>query len=159
MISDKARIVLLVVLVLILFANWQFFLPIYYALQDFNRELLTSVQGVLPSSIVQNEKLMTEIIPKGISYVLVMLINIAISLSIIAVYFRDRKITIQAVKMIGLYFIVGFTAMNICYFAGWHEYFLSARYALNLLASPLVECSMIPILKLANSEMNQVSDS
>ena len=155
-ISDRLRIVLLVSLVLVLFINWNYYLSLYYWLQDLNGGILMGMKDILPQKVVTNKELFGEIIPKGISYLMLMLFNIMLSLTIIYVYFRDKKIALQGAKMIGIYFVLGFLAMNICYFAGWTDYFRSARHALNLLASPLVECSMIPILKLANSDMNKV---
>jgi hypothetical protein len=151
-IPDKLRAVLLVVLVIVLFINWYFYLDTYYAFQAFNRGLIDSLKQIMPQSIAGNEKLVGEIIPKGISYVMLTALNICLSLTIIFIYFRDKKITLQGAKMMGIYFFTAFFAMNLFYFLGYHEYFMSARYALNLLATPLVECSMIPILKLANAE-------
>jgi len=130
-ISDKLRVALLFLLVCILFVNWNFYLDVYYALQDMNRSILESVSAILPAKLVNNEKLFGETIPKGISYVVLMLLNIGLSLTIIFVYFRDKKITLQGAKMIFIYFGIGFLAMNICYFAGMEEYARCARHALN----------------------------
>lgn len=151
-ISDKLRSILLVTLVIVLFTNWYFYLDTYYAFQDFNGDLISALKPILPQSVANNEKLVGEIIPKGISYVMLTALNITLSLTIIFVYFRDKRITLQGAKMMGIYFCAAFFAMNLFYFLGYHDYFMSARHALNLLATPLVECSMIPILKLANAE-------
>jgi hypothetical protein len=151
-ISDKLRGFLLVTLVIVLFTNWYFYLDTYRLFQRLNGDLITTLKPILPQSIANNEKLIGEIIPKGISYVLLTALNICLSLTIIFVYFKDKRITLQGAKMMGIYFFVAFFAMNLFYFLGYHDYFMSARHALNLLATPLVECSMIPILKLANAE-------
>ncbi|MFT6963439.1 MAG: hypothetical protein ACJAWV_003176 [Flammeovirgaceae bacterium] len=151
-ISDKLRGFLLVTLVIVLFTNWYFYLDTYRLFQRLNGDLITTLKPILPQSIANNEKLIGEIIPKGISYVLLTALNICLSLTIIFVYFKDKRITLQGAKMMGIYFFVAFFAMNLFYFLGYQDYFMSARHALNLLATPLVECSMIPILKLANAE-------
>lgn len=146
----RKRIVLLTLLVIILFINWQVYLQFYHTLQDFWIGLFQNITPYLPDFITNRPTLTQEVMPKGISYLLLMLVNIGISISIIHVYFQDKKITRQGFQIIGIYFLCGFSAMIFCYAMGWKEYYTSARWALNLLSSPLVECSMIPILQLAN---------
>ena len=152
--SPKIRIALLALLIIMLFVNWYHFINVYDFLQAISKSI---IDAILPNGLFGHEQLQSTNLSKGISYLVMMFLNVCLSLTIIFVYFQKWKIVRQAIVIIGIYFVVGMIAMFTLHTLGMRNYYKSARYALDILASPLVECAMIPMLKLLNTSYEDLN--
>lgn len=90
---------------------------------------------------------------KWISIFILILSNIGISLTIIYVYFWNKKMVFQAVKILAAYAFSFFTLGIVFYYLGRKDLSADAIGSLNLLSTPVVECAMIPLLKLMNAKV------
>lgn len=142
----KKRLFLLVALIIVLFVNWYFYPKTEILLRDSFSSMIDILSGWMPFFTSFNK------LAKWVTIILLAAINVAISLSIIYVYFWDKNLLVQAVKMLGGYALVFFLIAIVCYYAGWLHYTNTAIAALKQLSTPLVECAMIPLLKLKNAQ-------
>lgn len=141
--SRHWRNVLIGLLVIGLFVNWYYYLATYEALQGL-------IQSIMARFGVQNTATING--SKFVSYLFLLFFNIFFSFVIVYTYFLSVRISLIALRYMLLYFAVTFTATCVFFVLKNEEWYQYARQATDLLASPLVECSLIPLMKLKLAE-------
>lgn len=149
MIRGKKRLLLLGVMIVILFVNWYH----YKTVDTFFREVIStsleSIEATFPSLAFLGK---FNSIVRKLSLVLLSAINISISLTIIYIYFLEWKMVKQAFKLLIGFAIACFISIIYNYYYGSKDFLDTSLFALNQLATPLVECTLIPLLKLMNAQ-------
>jgi hypothetical protein len=141
--NHRLRLVIIGLLVTGLFINWYFYNDTYEALQALVRSLLVSL-GVTSQSLINGAKF--------ISYLFLLFFNIFFSFVIVYTYFLNLRVAKVALGYMLVYFAITFTATCVFFGLGNDQWYQYARSAADLLASPLVECALIPIMKLKLAE-------
>ncbi|MGB0524946.1 MAG: hypothetical protein ACPGJS_18380 [Flammeovirgaceae bacterium] len=150
---DFKRILLLGILIVILFVNWYYYQTIEptvrISLQNF-------IAGLDDQVAVIGALKRFNMLYKWITVIVLVVINVGISITIIYVYFWDKKIFWQGTRLLLIYSVSCFVVAIISYYIGMRELCINAINALEVLSTPIVECAMIPILKLMNAETETV---
>ncbi|MCU0449239.1 MAG: hypothetical protein MUC97_05230 [Bernardetiaceae bacterium] len=134
---------LLTGLVAALFINWFYYEDTYQWLQTKLLQMLTN-GGLASASLVNAVKLM--------GYTGLVVGNMAFSLLIVYTYFLDGRITRTAARYLLLYFAGAYGTMCVAFLFHWAGPYQYARLACDMLASPLVECTLIPLMRLKQAE-------
>lgn len=124
-------------LVAVMFVNWYYYESSYAYLQEWIGYVVGLAFGARGIEI-----------GKLLGYVCLLLGNASLSLCIVHLFFYDKAITKEAFGYLALYFCITFGGVCLTYVLGNAELYGYARAAADLLASPLVECTLIPVMKL-----------
>jgi hypothetical protein len=141
--NHRLRLLIIGLLVVGLFINWYFYNDTYEALQALVRSTMVSL-GVQSAALINGAKF--------VSYLFLLFFNIFFSFTIVYTYFLNLRVAKTALGYMLLYFTVTFTATCVFFGLGNEQWYQYARAAADLLASPLVECALIPIMKLKLAE-------
>jgi hypothetical protein len=141
--QNLLRAGLLAGLVVGLFINWFYYEQTYSWLQNQLLRWLTA-GGVTSAQLVNAAKLL--------GYTGLVVGNMAFSLLIVYTYFLDGPITRTAAQYLLLYFAGAYGTMCIAFLCQWAAPYQYARLACDMLASPLVECTLIPLMRLKQAE-------
>jgi hypothetical protein len=141
--SNLVRKVVLIVLVLMIFTNWSFYWSFYIFLKESIAHLIQQYTNSDNDFIT----IFLEKVDGGIAYLLLMIVNILLSMAVVYVYYKgNRRVLVLALKLIVAYCIISGGVMVVLHLFKLQEYALSARFALDLISSPLSEAILIPLL-------------
>ena len=150
MTKERKRLLLLALMLVILFFNWYHYHTVDFFFREGINSGITAIEDHFPSVTFLSK---FNMMAKGISMFLLTVINISISLTIIYLYFLEWKLVRQALKLLVTFATVCFVLVVYTYYNGSQAFLDSILFALKQLSTPLVECSLIPLLKLMNAEV------
>ena len=135
------RTFLLIALIVLLFFNWYNYHYLDSLIQDFIKDTIEAVPVLFILTKFNSY-------PEWISLVFLVLINTGISLSVVGTYFWEFRFVKEAAKLLVVYTMTFFILIFISYPLDNNLYVNSCLGALYFLSTPLVECALIPLLKL-----------
>lgn len=142
----KYRKVLLVALLLLVFINFYSYRPLLEEINQPNKykDLYDKLfSGLIPLRVFN------KLIIGGFSFFILSFFNALLSACVLFVYFyADPSIVKLGVGILATYWVATILVGSVAYLAGWNALFITTKQAISILPSPLIEASLIPILKL-----------
>jgi hypothetical protein len=148
----KYRWIVITALVAVIFINWYFYLQSYTYVKEWLFKALVSIglDSVVSLQTIKN------ILSKGLAVLLLALQNACLSMLIVYVYFRKDMFLVRiAVWILGIYTLACLGWSLTAHIAGWNYLYAISREALDTLASPLIEITLIPVLHLYKASLSQ----
>ena len=148
--KDRKRMILLGVMIIVLFINWYNYKTVDFFFRGIIESIMEGLFQIFPSITILKK---VSLFSKWVSMILLVVLNISISLTIIYIYFVEWKMVKQALRLLIIFSFICFIVILISYYQDNRVYLESSIFALKQLSTPLVECSLIPLLKLMNAEI------
>jgi hypothetical protein len=148
--EENKRTLILIFLVIVLLINWFFYNDTF----TFFKQWVTN--GDLGVSLAQKiGAVKAKRLLMGPLFLILMLFNAGLSMVIIYVYFKKNpKITWLGFKILTIYSICTGVLLSSGYLANNEYVYAIMRRAVDMLASPMVEAVLIPLLKLYQHQIN-----